>query len=91
VTDTTLNEPSYPSRLPGRPDRPDIKLPNGDTLKPRARLAFEQGVCERSVARMRIQTVLIANVAYVSERSFLEKIAKGLHTPKREPPKRRRK
>jgi hypothetical protein len=85
VTDTSVVNPPQPG--PGRPagktERPDITLPNGDVLKPRARKAREQGISERTLTRMGCETVLVANIAYVSERSFLKIVAAGLRAPKR--------
>jgi hypothetical protein len=75
-TDTDIHPPL------GKADRPNIKLPNGDTLKPRARRAAEQGICERTLSRMGCDTVLVANVAYISEKSFLRIVAAGLRAPK---------
>lgn len=83
MSDTTTDKITHAGRPPGKADRPDIPLQNGDTLKPRVRLAAEKGVSERTIARMGIETTYIANVAYCSERSFLRVIASGLRAPKR--------
>ena len=79
VTDTETGS----GRSPGKADRPDIHLPNGDVLKPRDRLAAEHNISTRTLSRMGVETVLVANVAFCSERSFLRIVASGLRAPKR--------
>jgi hypothetical protein len=69
--------------------RPDIKLPNGKTLKPRARMADEMGVSERTVKRLNAETAYIANVAYVNVDSVLQLIGDTLKR-RNQPPRRRR-
>jgi hypothetical protein len=71
-------------RPPSKAERPDIPLPNGDVLKPRSRLATQLGVSQRTLARMGVQTTLVAGAAYGSERSALQIIADGLRAPKRQ-------
>lgn len=76
-----------PSR-PTRDTRPDITLPDGRVLTPRARLAKEIDVHERTLARGNHKTVYIAGVAYLDRTSALQDIAGKLERRK-QPPKRR--
>jgi hypothetical protein len=88
VTDATTN-PAHPGRPAGETERPDISLPNGNVLKPRKRLAAQLGMSERTLTRLRVETTLIAGVAYCSEKSALQIIAAGLRRPIRTSTKRR--
>jgi hypothetical protein len=47
-----------------RRDRPSIALPNGDTLEPRSDFAARLSVSERTVQRMKLPTIYVANVAH---------------------------
>jgi hypothetical protein len=69
--------------------RPTITLPDGRILKPRARIAADLGVSERTIRRMNADTVFIGNVAYITEKSVLE-IITGTIKRKNQPPRTRR-
>lgn len=83
-----MSDPAITSRLT-RDSRPDITLPNGRILTPRARLAKEVGVAEKTIARKNSATVYVGGVAYVDRDSALNDIAKGLRR-RNEPAKKRR-
>jgi hypothetical protein len=83
VPDKTVIDPTRRGRPPGKPERPDIVLPNGVTLKPRKRLAAQFGMSERTLVRLGVETTLVAGVSYASEQSVLRIIADGLRAPKR--------
>ena len=75
-----------------RPRRrvPEIPLPDGDRLIPRAVLAEEKlRVCERTLKRWRLPTTYIGGVAYNPLNASLQIIADTVRRPN-EPPKRRR-
>ena len=75
-----------------RPRRylPEIKLPDGEVLKPRRDFAHNViGVCERSAARMNLPTTYIGGVAYVAENASL-KIVADLVQRRNQPAKRHR-
>jgi hypothetical protein len=72
-----------------RETAPDIKLPNGKILTPRARFADEIAVCERTVTRMNLATVYIGNLAYVERQGSLEEL--GDRARRRNEPAMRRK
>jgi hypothetical protein len=72
-----------------RETAPDIKLPNGKTLTPRARFGGEIGACDRTVKRMNLETVYVAGIAYVERESSLQEIASRARR-RNEPQKRRR-
>jgi hypothetical protein len=84
-----LAVPSRQARRFTRADRPDIKLPNGKILKPRARFADEVGVSERTIRRLNPPTALIAGVAYVESDGTLQLIADTVKRPN-QPARRRR-
>lgn len=69
-------------------DRPDIKLTNGKTLRPRARVARDLSVHEKTVTRGNYKTVYVGGVAYLELETTLDDIAAGLRRAN-EPPKRR--
>jgi hypothetical protein len=57
-----------PTSRPPRPspaDRPDITLPNGKVLTPRAKRADELKLSEKTFARKVKETFYISNTAYV--------------------------
>jgi hypothetical protein len=58
-------------RLPPR-ERPDVTLPNGTVLTPRAKFADQVGVCDKTVARMNLPSRRIGGVAYVDRDASLE-------------------
>ncbi|THD58767.1 MAG: hypothetical protein E7813_25770 [Bradyrhizobium sp.] len=77
-----------PPRLT-RDTRPDITLPNGKLIKPRVRIAKENGLCEKTVQRMNPETVFVGGVAYCDPVEVLEMIGGNLNR-RNAPPKRRR-
>lgn len=77
------------SRRP-RKRLPEINLPNGDVLVPRADFAANEiGCCERSVKRINLPTTFVGGVAYVAKRASLEILAATVRR-RNEAPKRRR-
>jgi hypothetical protein len=83
----TLTAPR-PPRLT-RDTRPDIILPNGKILRPRARIAKELAVCEKTLARMNLPTTYVAGVAYGVVDDAPKAISDSLKQ-KNQPPKKRR-
>jgi hypothetical protein len=69
--------------------RPDITLPDGTKLKPRARIAAELGVSERTIRRLNADLTYVGNVAYVTEQSVLQLIAETIKH-RNQPPRTRR-
>ena len=67
---------------------PDIVLPSGVVVTPRARLAAELGVHERTIKRTNPETVYIGARAYVARDSAIMDVAGNLRR-RNEPPKRR--
>lgn len=57
-------------------ERPDISLPNGRVLMPRAKLAGEIGIVDKTIARLGLPTKYIGGVAYVDRDRALERICK---------------
>jgi hypothetical protein len=56
-----------------------IELPNGDYLEPRDVFADETlGVCDRTVARMKLPTTYIGAIAYVPHNESLNIVAAGI-------------
>jgi hypothetical protein len=84
-----MPEPGTSTSRPTRDDRPDIRLPDGRVLTPRARAAKQVGVAERTMARRNPPTTYIGGVAYVDRDSTLADLANGLRR-RNEPMKRRR-
>jgi hypothetical protein len=81
--------PKFTDTLPSRRETaPDIKLPNGKTLTPRARFAGNIGTCDKTVARMNLATVYIAGIAYVEREGGLQEIAERA-VRRNEPAKRK--
>jgi hypothetical protein len=89
ANDATLTAPPRQRRFT-RETRPDIPLPNGTKLKPRARVADELGVSERTIRRMNAETTFVGNVAYVNPDSVLQRIADTLKRRNQPPARRRR-
>ena len=83
MPEKTVIDSTRRGRPPGKPERPNIVLPNGVTLKPRKRLAAQFGMSERTLVRLGVETTMVAGVAYGSEQSAFRIIADGLHAPKR--------
>jgi hypothetical protein len=77
MTDTSPpNDLSTPRR-----DRPNIALPNGDTLEPRSNFAARLNVSERTVQRMRLPTMYIGNVAHHPVKESLSIIEGRIRRP----------
>ena len=57
-------------------ERPNITLPNGKVLTPRAKLAGEIGIVDKTIARMGLPTKYIGGVAYVDRDRALSEIGK---------------
>jgi hypothetical protein len=90
VTDISISLP--PPRKQRRPDiekRPDIELPDGEILTPRARFAESVGLADRTAQRLNLPTIYVGNIAYVARNASLKQI--GARVKRRnEPVKRRR-
>jgi hypothetical protein len=71
-----------------RDTRRDIILPNGKKIRPRARIAADVGVCEKTLARMNPATTYWGGVAHCDPDDILKMIGDGLKS-KNQPPKRR--
>jgi hypothetical protein len=56
-------------------ERPDIHLPNGRVLVPRAKLAGSIGINDKTLARLHLKTKRIGGVAYVDRDRALEAIS----------------
>ena len=67
---------------------PDVVLPDGRVVTPRARLAQELGIHERTLKRANAETVYIGARAYVARDSAIMDIAGNLRR-RNEPAKRR--
>jgi hypothetical protein len=82
-----------PKKRHPRRTLPEIPLPDGDKLVPRAVLAKETvGVCERTFKRWRLPVTYIGGVAYSPVNASLQIIADSVRRPgePEPPPKRRR-
>jgi hypothetical protein len=86
---------SKPSQKPAhqhRPRRrlPEIKLPNGRTLIPRADFAHDViGESERTTKRRGYPTVKVGGVTYIEVQGALEMLAASVHRPNEPKPSRR--
>ena len=90
MSDIVIASPSKPSRqFTGRLERPDIKLPDGRTLRTRALVATGLGVHEKTVTRLNCKTWYFGNIAYVEPTTVLKRIEAGAKQ-RNEPPARRR-
>lgn len=72
-----------------RDTRPDITMPDGRVLTPRARRAEEVGIAERTLARKNPETTYIGGVAYV-DRDFSLRDIVGKLKRRNQPPKHKR-
>jgi hypothetical protein len=63
--------------------RPDVRLPDGRTLRPRIKFAGGVGISDKTAARMNLPTVYIGGVAYVDLDSSLECIGDAARPRKR--------
>jgi hypothetical protein len=92
MSDITIDEEEAATAKRRRPRRrlPEIRLPNGDTLVPRADFARDEiGVCERTVKRLDPPTTYIGGIAYVARDASL-KIIGDTARRRNQPTKRRR-
>jgi hypothetical protein len=79
MSDIALNTTTPALRRP-RHRVAEIKLPNGDSLVPRADFANETlGTSEKTVQRLDLPTTYIAGVAYVQRNASLQIIAASVH------------
>jgi hypothetical protein len=92
MSDTSITVDALGRKRRGPQPRRRIALPNGDYLEPRAELAGELGISDRTAARLKLPTTYIGNVAYVAHDASMAIIAAGVRRPGQpEPtPKRRR-
>ena len=91
MSDTSITVDALGRRRRGLQPRRRIELPDGDTLIPRAELAGELGISDRTAARLKLPTTYIGNVAYVAHGASMAIIAAGVRRPGQpEPPPRRR-
>jgi hypothetical protein len=88
MTDIVTN----PAPAVSRPRQrvPEIKLPGGDTLVPRADFVSKLGVCERTAKRWDLPTTYIGGVAFVQRDASLRIIASTVHRRNEPTPKRRK-
>jgi hypothetical protein len=70
-------------------DRPDIQLPDGETLRARVNYARDLGMSERALRRLNLPTTYLANVAYIATKAAGKRLAAGVKC-RNEPPARRR-
>jgi hypothetical protein len=89
MTDITTAPPPRKQVYLRKHERPDIELPDGDVLMPRARFAQSIGLSDSTARDMKLPTVFVAAVAYVRRNASLKEIA-GRAKRRNEPPARRR-
>lgn len=92
MTDISNNDPTPPTpgrRTRGKHVRRHIKMPDGDTLEPRAELAEELGMSEKSLKKLDPPTTYLSNVAYCLRGKTLQIVADRIRR-RNEPPTRRR-
>jgi hypothetical protein len=75
VTDISTSAPLSPPHRLTKLERPTIELPDGETLKPRAKFAAEIGVSDKTAARLNLPTTYVGCVAYVAVNASLKQIA----------------
>jgi hypothetical protein len=89
MSDTAIVPPPRRQVYLRKHERPNIKLPDGDVLMPRAKFARSIGLSDDTVRDMNLPTVIVAAVAHVRRNASLMAIAS--RTKRRnEPPARRR-
>lgn len=76
MTDIDINTARQPRR---RPRVPEIRLPGGDALIPRADFCDELGVTERTARRWNFPTTYVGGVAFVQRDASLQIIAGTVH------------
>ena len=70
--------------------RPNIKLPDGEVLVPRAIFARDNlGVCDKTCRRWDLPTTYVGGVAYVPRNASLRIVAERIHRRNQPPPRRR--
>jgi hypothetical protein len=89
-TDTLAVLPPRKHAYLRKRERPDIELPDGDVLMPRAKFARSIGLSDDTVRDMNLPTVIVAAVAHVRRDASLKEIASRAKR-RNEPPARRRK
>ena len=77
------------SSRPTRDSRPDITMPDGSVRTPRARLAKQVHLSERTIARLNTPTTYVGGCAYVDPAITLLDIAGKLQRRNAPPNKRR--
>lgn len=70
-------------------ERPSIELPNGEILQPRASLARELGISDKTAARQNWPTCLVGGIAYVQRNAALKQIAARVKRRNEHPTRRR--
>ena len=90
MTDITTVPPPRKHAYTRKHERPNIKLPDGDVLMPRAKFARSIGLSDDTVRDMNLPTVIVAAVAHVRRNASLMAIASRAKR-RNEPPARRRK
>ena len=78
-----------PSPRVRRAERPNIQLPDGEVLEPRANFAGEMGVCDKTASRMNLPTTYLGGVAYVARNASLKIVAERVRR-RNQPQQRRR-
>jgi hypothetical protein len=79
MSDIATINPTTPAASRPRQRVPEIKLPGGDTLVPRADFVSKLGVCERTAKRWDLPTTYIGGVAFVQRDASLQIIASTVH------------
>jgi hypothetical protein len=80
MTDISTSNPTPAVRRPRQRQRvPEVKLPNGDVLVPRADFVGTLGVTERTARRWNFPTTYLAGVAFVQRDASLQIIAASVH------------
>jgi hypothetical protein len=84
--------PTTPATAASRPRQrvPEIQLPGGDVLVPRADFVGKLGVCERTAKRWDLPTTYIGGVAFVQRDASLRIIASTVHRRNQPTPRPRR-
>ena len=87
-----MSKTSLKTAHQSRPRRrlPEIKLPNGRTLIPRADFAHDViGESERTTKRRNYPSVKVGGVVYIERESALEMLANSVHRQNAPKPSRR--
>jgi hypothetical protein len=81
-------QPTTVASRPTRESRPDIALPDGETLQPRVKFCREIGITEKTATRWDLPTTYIGGCAYVTRNASL-KILAGRVRRRHQPTKRK--